>query len=157
LIKTQYLLDSNIFIEASRRYYHFDICPDFWSILIEQHQNERIFSIEPVKAEILPKKQKKKNSQEDDTPIYDRLALWVKGKTPKSLFTNCNDLLVTKSYKEIIQSVFANPQYRNEAKEEFAAIADSWLVAYAHAHAMTIVSHENNSPDAKKRVLIPAV
>jgi hypothetical protein len=30
----KYLLDSNVFIEAYRRYYSFDICPGFWDCLV---------------------------------------------------------------------------------------------------------------------------
>ena len=157
MTKTRYLLDSNIFIEASRKYYHFDICPDFWSVLIEQHANKRMFSIEPVKAEILPKQKKVVDNQNDDTPRHDKLFLWVKDETPKSLFADCDDSLILKSYKEIIQSVYANPQYTDTAKEEFAAVADSWVVAYAHARSMTVVTHENASPGAKKRVLLPVI
>ena len=159
MTEIRYLLDTNIFIAASRGYYHFDICPDFWTMLIEQNQNGRVLSIKPVKEEILPKtrKSKKDDVQEDDAPKYDRLALWVKNKAPKSFFADCNDLLVAESYREIIQSVQANRQYLDRAKDEFATVADSWVIAYARAHALTVVTHENNSKDAKKRVLIPAV
>ena len=158
MAKIQYLLDTNIFIEASKKYYHFDICPDFWSMLIEQHEAGRVFSIEQVKKEIdVPrKKQNAVDPQNDATPEYDGLASWVK-KAPKSLFESCDDLLVPKSYTEIIQSVELNSQYRPEAKHEFASVADSWLIAYAHANNMTVVTHENFSPDSKKRVLIPVV
>ena len=157
MTKIQYLLDSNIFIEASRKYYHFDICPDFWSVLIEQHINERVFSIEPVKAEILPKRKKVADNQNDDTSNHDTLSLWVENETPKNLFADCDNPVVLKSYKEIMQSVYANPQYFDIAKEKFAAVADSWVVAYAHANSLTVVSHENASPDSKKRVLLPVI
>jgi hypothetical protein len=126
-------------------------------VLIEQHDNERVFSIDPVKAEMLPKQQKTSDGQKDDTPQYDKLSLWVKDETPKNFFANCSDSLVLKSYKEIIQSVDANPQYYDVAKKEFAAVADSWVAAYAHAYAMTVVSHENASKDAKSRVLLPVI
>ena len=156
LTKPQYLLDTNIFIEASRRYYHFDICLDFWSMLIEQHKNERVFSIKPVKDEIGHKKQKNANLP-DDSSKYDKLSLWVRDECPKSLFVDCNDSLVSESYKKIIQSVHNNPQYFAEAKEEFDTVADSWVIAYAHAHSLTVVTHENNTPGSKKRVLMPVV
>jgi len=159
LTKTKYLLDTNIFIEASRKYYHFDICPDFWSMLIEQHGTGRIFSIEPVKTEILPKSQKRNttDSQNSDPHGYDPLSLWVKDEAPKSLFANCDAPLVIKSYQEIIQSVYANPQYFGIAKNEFASVADSWVIAYACANTMTVVTHENDSPNSKKRILMPAI
>ena len=158
MAKTQYLLDTNIFIEASKKYYHFEICPDFWSMLIEQHEAGRVFSIEQVKKEIyVPRKRQNAiDPQSGDSPKYDDLASWVKN-APKSFFESCDDLLVPKSYREIIQSVSSNPQYRPEAKSEFASVADSWLIACAYAHDVTIVTHENFSQDSKKRVLIPVV
>lgn len=157
LTKTRYILDANVFIEASRKYYNFDICPDFWSMLIEQHEDGRVFSIEQIKAEILHKKQPSTDSTDDITPKEDKLSLWVKDEAPKSLFSNCDDSSILKSYTQIIRSVSANTQYTDEAKSEFASIADSWLVAYAHANTMTVVTHEHNSPGSKKRVLIPVV
>ncbi len=40
-----YLLDSNVFIEAKRRYYGFDFCPAFGDWLIEAGNKELVFSI----------------------------------------------------------------------------------------------------------------
>ena len=151
MTEIRYLLDSNIFIEASRKYYHFEICPDFWSALIEQHHAGRVFSIDRVKQELTT------GSLNDEGSERDNLSLWVKDAAPKSLFASCNDLLVIQSYKEIIQAVNDNPQYYPSAKEEFAGVADSWLIAYAKAHNMVVVTHENNSSTARKRVLMPVV
>ncbi len=100
--------------------------------------------------------------------MFDALALWVKKTVPKGFFRNCDekipkDLLhdnvidVPASYREIIQAVSAHPQYTDAAKREFRTVADSWLIAYARAHNMTIVTHENDARDSKKRVFIPVV
>jgi len=123
-------------------------------MLIEQNQNGRVLSIKPVKEEILPKtkKSKKDDAQEDDVPKYDRLALWVKDEAPKSLFADCNDLLVAESYRKIIQSVQANQQYFDRAKDEFATVADSWVIAYAHAHALTVVTHTTMQSRPKRTI-----
>ena len=136
MAKTRYLLDANILIDASKKYYHFNICPGFWPMLIEQHEAGRVFSIEQVKNEInVPlKKSNAVNPQNEDAGEYDRLVRWVHNDTPKSFFASCDDLFVPKSYGKIIQSVTSNQQYYDYAKDEFASVADSWLIAYAHAH-----------------------
>lgn len=48
----KYLLDANVFIEAKRRYYAFDLCPGFWDCLVSHHQGDRIQSIDRVKQEL---------------------------------------------------------------------------------------------------------
>jgi len=47
-----YVLDANVFIEAARRYYAFDIAPAFWANLNYQATRRRIQSIEPHQAAI---------------------------------------------------------------------------------------------------------
>lgn len=151
MTETRYLLDSNIFIEASRRYYHFDICPAFWRFLIDFSHFDKVFSIDRVRSELIPKSGKVNGEDED------QLVLWIQDKAPETMFKNCSDMLVTEAYSKIVQSVTGNSQYYGHAKAEFADVADSWLIAYALAHEMTVVTHEGNSRDAKKRILIPVV
>jgi hypothetical protein len=47
-----YVLDANVFIEAARRYYAFDIAPAFWQALINFASSGRVISIDRVKAEL---------------------------------------------------------------------------------------------------------
>ena len=47
-----FLLDANVFIEAKRRYYAFDLCPGFWDCLIWHHGAARIQSIDRVRQEL---------------------------------------------------------------------------------------------------------
>ncbi len=47
-----YVLDSNVFIEAARRYYAFDLAPPFWESLVQNSANGRIYSIDRVKQEL---------------------------------------------------------------------------------------------------------
>jgi hypothetical protein len=42
-------------------------------------------------------------------------------------------------------------------KTEFASVADGWLLAYAHANRMTVVTHEEFAPQAKRKVPMPNV
>lgn len=60
----RYLLDTNVFIQATNGYYGLDFCPAFWTWLIEQNKIGNIASIAKV-AEELDKKS-------------DDLAMWAK-------------------------------------------------------------------------------
>jgi hypothetical protein len=49
----RYVLDANVFIEAHKRYYAFDICPGYWAALIAQHHSGLVCSIDRVRDELL--------------------------------------------------------------------------------------------------------
>ena len=46
-------LDSNLFIEAHRRYYGLDLCPGFWECLIYYFHSNRLKSIDRVRSELI--------------------------------------------------------------------------------------------------------
>jgi type I restriction enzyme M protein len=48
----EYLLDANVFIEAARRYYAFDLVPRFWTSLVELGRSGRGRSIDRVRDEL---------------------------------------------------------------------------------------------------------
>ena len=50
-----------------------------------------------------------------------------------------------------------NSQFLPEAKEQFAGVADGWVVAYARVHNAIVVTHEGFNADVRKRVPIPNV
>lgn len=141
---SKYLLDTNIFIEAYKRYYAFDIAPSFWESLKNAANKEKVISIDRVKLELL-------NGNKDD-----ELSKWVDLEI-SDCFMSTEDSAVFESYSKIIQWVQEQKQYFDYAKREFANVADSWIVAYALAYGFTIVTHEHYSKDVKNRVLIPNV
>lgn len=69
-----YLLDANVFIEAHRRYYAFDLCPSFWNALAWLQSAGRILSIDRVK--------------EESERGGDDLADWAKNKIGAGCFTS---------------------------------------------------------------------
>jgi hypothetical protein len=138
-----YLLDTNIFVQAHRRHYAFEICPGFWDCLIHHHQTGRIVSIDRVRDEIL---------------AGDDLEAWVKASAPSTLFAPTADANVTQNYADMVRWVQAEPQFKSEAKTEFAQVADGWLCAYAKSNAQhVVVTHEELSPQAKRRVPLPNI
>lgn len=104
-----YVLDANVFMQAHRRHYAFDICPGFWDSLLYFHQAGRIISLDRVKAEI------------DDG---DALAGWVKKTAPTSLFAPTADSAVVGHFTSMMKWVQDEPQYRPDAKSQFARAAD---------------------------------
>jgi hypothetical protein len=138
-----YALDANVFIEAHRRYYAFDLCPGFWESLIWHHEAGRIWSIDRVKDEL-----ERGN---------DHLAQWVGREMPEGCFASTDDNEVVNWYSKMVAWVQGEPQFVPEAKAEFAQKADAWLIAYAKAKGLVLVTHEIISKEIKRKVPIPNV
>ncbi len=62
----KYILDTNAYIEAHKGYYHPDICMNYWDILKELGNSDKIKSPKQVKEEI--------------TTYDDELAKWTKNR-----------------------------------------------------------------------------
>jgi hypothetical protein len=62
----RYVLDANVFIEAEKNYYAFDICPGFWRALLRQHEARRVCSIDRIRDEL----------------VNDALQQWVRREVP---------------------------------------------------------------------------
>lgn len=137
-----YLLDANVFIEASRRYYAFDLAPPFWESLVHHASNGRVRSVDRIKKELERGK--------------DELAKWAKSHFSHA-FVLTDETDVIQSYGEIMTWVQAQSQFLDAAKADFANGADGWLVAYAKIHACVIVTHEVPAADARRKVPIPNV
>lgn len=140
-----YVLDANVFVQAHRRHYAFEICPGFWDCLIHHHETGRIVSIDRVRDEIL---------------VGDALEAWVKASAPSTLFATTANAAVTQNYADMVRWVQADLQFRSEAKTEFAQVADGWLCAYAKANVNArhvVATHEQPDSQAKRRVPLPNV
>ena len=135
-----YILDANVFIEAARRYYAFDLVPTFWQALLGQASEGRVQSIDRVRQELLRGN--------------DELADWVTGEFSGSFVSTDSDDVI-ESYREVMTWAQQQAQYTEAAKAEFARVADGWLVAYARARNCTLVTREHFTPDAKARIKIP--
>lgn len=137
-----FVLDTNIFIEAHRRYYAQDLCPGFWECLRSHCRQGRVLSIDRVRTEILRNQ--------------DRLSAWVK-QAPDNLFVSSAEPSVANVFTKMMDWVQGNGQFRSEAKEEFARVADGWIAAYAKVHNAVVVTHEVFSANIQKKVPLPNV
>ncbi len=142
-VAKRYVLDANVFIQAYRRFYGFDICPGFWTALIRQHKANRVCSIDKIKDELLAGK--------------DDLSQWAKDEAPTTFFKSTSDRKVTNALGEMVKWVQSEDQFSQEAKAEFASAADGWLVAFAKVNHLIVVTHEEYAPDARKKVPMPNV
>src|SRR5574340_627342 len=143
VMKTQYLLDANVLMEAKRRYYRFGLCPGFWDCIAWQYKQGTLGSIDRIKKEI--------DHGKDD------LAQWAKQSAPKGFFAATTGPEVAAWFGKMVAWAQAEKQYLTEAKTEFASGNDAWLIAYAKQHGLTVVTHETYDANIKIRVKIPNV
>lgn len=139
---SKFILDANVFIEAARRYYAFDLAPCFWEALNKHANNGQVSTIDRIKDEL-----EKGN---------DELSRWIKQVFYQWCDTT-NQSTVISAYGDIMKWVNSESQYSPEAKASFAAGADGWLIAYAAAKHYIVVTHERFDSRIKRRVPIPNV
>jgi hypothetical protein len=138
-----YVLDSDIFIQAKRNHYRFTVCPGFWDALEFFHREGRVVSIDKVKAELERGK--------------DDLTDWVKTKVPSTFFRSTNEQRVLMAFSEIMAWSEQQERYSQGAKEKFAEGADPWLIAFAKAGDLVLVTHEVPAEFSKNSIKIPDV
>jgi hypothetical protein len=137
-----YVLDANVFIEAARRYYAFDLHTRFWDILNQHAENGIIESIDRVQDELAREK--------------DELAAWA-DSTFSHAFCSTDKQDVIESYRMVMTWVQGQTQFTDAAKVDFAGGADGWLAAHAMVRGRTLVTHERADPFTRKKVPIPNV
>ena len=136
-----YLLDTNIFITAKIQL-PMDIYPSFWKALAQCAQNGNFRSIKKVELEI-----KRGN---------DVLVDWIDNNLPKDFFISENSSTIA-SLATVTGWTMSNGVYSPAAKNEFASVADSWLVAEAISQSSIVITHETPDPRCVRRVKIPDV
>lgn len=139
--KIEYLVDSNVLIQAKNMYYRMDFCPGFWEWFSNSVDEGKVKSISFVKEEL-----EKGN---------DELKSWI--KTLSNCFLHVDDKQTQKFYEDIINYVMKS-NYKDSAKNDFIQIADPWIIAKAKAIEATVVTHEKHlDPNIKKKVKIPNI
>jgi hypothetical protein len=136
---TRYLLDANVFIQAKNLHYGFDFCPAFWDWLVTQNAAGKIASVEKVGDELY--------AGDDD------LSNWA-AEHGDAFFLPPDDAVLPAL--RAISNWASHQNYEPAAISTFLQVADYWLVAHAHAHEYTIVTHEVPA-DATRKIKIPNV
>ena len=138
----KYLFDTNIFITAKNTYYAMDIAKSFWKYLEKDAINDKIVIIDRVYEEI-----RKGN---------DELATWVKKVFSDKIIYSNKDIII-QNYAFIISSITSKELYPRRAQDEFAKVADSWLIAHAYQTNHCIVTNEKYAPNIKRKIQIPNI
>jgi len=139
-----YLLDANIFIQASRMNYSFDIFPGFWEWL-DNEQNKGVLS------SIIPIGQELKNGN-------DFLSEWAGERMASKWFLSVEEEITQNEYRKVASWASSTDQeFKQHVVEDFLSVADSWLIAKASAQKCTIVTHETYEPNRKSKIKIPNV
>lgn len=131
-----FLLDANVFIQAKNLHYGFDFCPAFWSWVDRSHAAGRVLSLEQVGDEL--------------AAGTDELATWAQARP--LLFVRPDAATVPSLRTVSAWAVRAG--YDAAALNTFLQVADFYLVAYAHAHGLSLVTHEV-AADTIKKIKIP--
>ena len=138
-----FLIDSDVLIEASRRYYAFDLAPGFWRTLEDACESRRVLSIDRVLTELI------------DRGTPDRLADWAGGELDPAFFLPTDAPGVVAAFGELMAWVAGSTHYTQAAKSQFARVADGWLVACAKVTGRTVVTQEGRNDAKKSGVPIP--
>jgi hypothetical protein len=132
-----WLLDTNVLVNAKRDYYGFEFCPGFWDWLDVAWAAGKVESVEAVFDELVD--------------YGDQLSDWARDH--RSFFRSAGAEEVS-AMATVNRWALESAEYTLAAKQEFAAAADSVLLAYALAGGHTVVTHELPS-NATKRIPIP--
>ena len=77
--------------------------------------------------------------------------------SPVTFFKGTKDKNVIDAFSDMVNWVQAEPQFTSDAKTEFTSVADGWLVAYAKANGLVVVTFEQFAPGSQKSVPVPNV
>ena len=142
--EARYLIDTSVFIQAYRAYYSFGVCPGFWDSLVAYHKLGLVLSIDKVFEEIC-------YGDEDE------LTVWSKKTIPKDFFCPTTDAGTIGWYGRIQIWANAQPQFSAAAKAAFADETDAWIVAYAGANNLTVVTQEVFNGAIQRKIPIPNI
>ena len=134
-----FVLDSNVFIQAYNDYYSMDLVPAFWDFLTEANQSGKIYSIDRVYLELEAK----------DDALFE----WAKNNL--SIFVPSTGADVAAVYSDMVNWVQNSQHFTDPAKHKFARVADGWLTSYAKIHGDVVVTMETYNAKTRADVKIP--
>lgn len=143
-----YLLDTNVFITAAKNYYPFDFCRGFWDFLITKSLDGQMFVAQSVIDEI-----------NGGASADDPLKQWVENNVG-NLRVVTRDSQVQENLGRILTDIHTRALPNNFSAqniENFASIADSWIIATALTHGMTVVTNETPAGANSTKIKIPNI
>ena len=134
-----YIFDTNIFIR-SKNEMPMEVWPTIRRKMAEMINSGQVYSSIEVKAEI-----ERGN---------DELTSWIHDNASDSFYYAIADDVLAK-YADTQNWARFNSVFSDIARQEFATVADAYLVATAAAKGLTLVTYETSDPSCKRRVKIP--
>jgi Domain of unknown function (DUF4411) len=132
-----YLLDSDVFIQASNLHYQFAFCSAFWDWIDREYSTGKLISIDRVLKEI-------REGQ------FGELKPWAEARP--HLFVKSADVETAECNTRV--ALWVSQNYDEAGYEKFFRGADFVLVGYALAHNHIVVTQEN-ARGGKAKVKIP--
>lgn len=131
-----WLLDANVFIQAARREYGMDFCPAFWDWLIAANAGGLVHSLDKVLGEL---------------PPGDDVGDWAAARGATFFLPLQPPDLTSIAH---VATWARSGNFTAAAATEFLGVADSQLVAVAHARELTVVTHEVPA-NSRQRIKVP--
>lgn len=118
-----------------------DVWPTFWTRMAEMINSGNIYSINQVKEEI--------------ERGGDELTDWIRDNAPRGFFITA-DAAIMQKYGETVDWAQTCPTgFTPAAINDYAHVADAYLVATAAEKNMVLVTYEKSNPQRHNRVMIP--
>ena len=136
-----YLLDSNVFIQAKNGYYSFDIAPGFWRWLGILAEEQGVLTVKAVREEII----------DGDDVLRDWMA-----NLPRDYFAE-PDIPVQENVRKIANFILQEPRFSEHNRYAFLEKADPWLIATAMTGNNTVITHEKKDGPGSKKMKIPSI
>jgi len=137
----RFWLDANVFIEANRKYYAFDLAPGFWNLLEQQCDAHVIKSPYEVFLEL--------------ADSGDELTEWAKARRDAGNLFVEPDEHVQAAFSEIAD--FVTETYSEAAAAYFLDGADPWVIGHAKCDSGTVVTMEKLAGPGSGTAKIPNV
>ncbi|MDO4568804.1 MAG: DUF4411 family protein [Planctomycetia bacterium] len=138
-----YLLDTNIYIQSWNLWHPKSVFPGYWEWMLHEHKIKQFQTIDKVLEEL---------------KHYDGIEEWK--NQIKEVSTKTTDNIVDP-LRTVLQVVYNHTsqgkKYTQRAITEFENCADSYLIAYALANHLDIVTEETFEERCLKRIKIPNI
>ena len=136
-MKTPYVLDTNVLIDAFYVWYRPSVFPGFWEWVELSAASGRVCSIEQVRTEI------------ESRPLIEQTRTFG-----GNFFRELDD---DAGLTQLLSYVGEQNRFTQSALRDFRIGADAPLIAYAMQEGMTVVTGETRDPNSRNRVKIPDV
>ncbi len=141
----QFLLDSDVLVQAKNLHYRFEFCHGFWDWIGDAHTAGLLSSVQKVRAELVAGRR------------GDQARIWAEARPASFFLPDLGDALVMSHYGTLMTWAATSKHYSAPAIKQFAdqSKADAFIIAAAKRWGAAVVTHEKANPEAKKRIPIP--